>query len=421
MIVVGIGVFSLFRSGTSGSVGNVTIWGTLDQKIMDQVLMTARQQDKSFLNVAYVQKNSDTYDSVLVSSMASGAAPDIFLLPQDEAVLFANKIIPIPYASLSQSTFVSSFIDEGQLFLTPTGSLALPFTIDPLVMYWNRDMFATAGIQQPPQYWNDLLTLAPKISSPATVGSSVKKSAVALGGWSNISYAKEILSALIMQAGDPILTRDAQGKLVASLGSNLQQAAENPTASALRFYTDFANPAKVTYSWNNSLPLSQDAFVAGDLAIYFGLASDYTTLASRNPNLHFSVAVLPQVQGNSSTMTFGRMTGLAIPRTAPNPSGAFTIVQKLTSQSEIAAMVQQTSLPPVRRDITVDTSGNAASAVFVQSALIAHAWDDVDPSATSDLFKSMVESVVSGASQPDAAVSESSLSLQALVRSAAIQ
>ena len=118
---------------------------------------------------------------------------------------------------MSQAQFTDSFIDEGQIFLTPNGALALPFSIDPLVMYWNQDIFASAGLAKPPQYWNDFLNIAPKITS-LDAGQSVAKSAVALGEWSNVTNAKAILSSLFMQAGDPIVARNAAGQLVAVFG-----------------------------------------------------------------------------------------------------------------------------------------------------------------------------------------------------------
>lgn len=416
LILVGVGVFAAFgglRGG--GGVGKVTIWGTTSQIIIEQGLQELRQQDKSFQDVVYVQKSPDTYNADLINAMASGTGPDLFLITQDKLAVFTDKIQLIPYGSVSQSSFTNSYIDEARLFLSADGVFAMPLFVDPLVMYWNRDMLATAGVAQPPRYWNELLSLAPRLTV-LDAAAEVQKSAVALGEWSNISYAKAILTALFLQAGDTILSRDTNGMPTVVFGATPPGAVENPAISALNFYTEFANPSKTTYSWNHSLPESQDAFTAGDVALYFGFASDYTNMATRNPNLRFSVALLPQIQGNSIQLTFGTLTGLAIPRTAANPSGALAIAQKLTDTKAITIFAQQTGLPPVRRDVAVDTSANAAGAVFVQSALIARAWLDLDPAKTDQLFKGMIESVISGGSSPGQAVSEVALSLGALLR-----
>ena len=200
------------------------------------------------------------------------------------------------------------------------------------------------------------------------------------------------------------------------LGENLQTAAETPAASALQFYTEFANPSKTSYTWNNSLPKSIDAFAAGDLAVYIGYSSDYTTLVARNPNLRFATALLPQIEGNVRHVTFGEMTGVVVSRSTVNPSGAIVIATKLSSQAGVAALAAVTGLPPVRRDVSEDSSANASAATAAQSALIAQGWLDPNAAKTDTIFQSMIESVVSGKYQPDQAVSQAAQALNTLLR-----
>ena len=404
-IVIGVGAFAMFGGVFGGGgVGAVTVWGTMPQETGDYLLDSLRSADKSLQDVSYIEKGAGSYESTLLNAMASGAAPDLFLVTQEQLGAFSDKIITIPYGTVSQSQFTSSFVDEGQLFLTPQGSLGLPFMIDPLVMYWNRDLFGSAGIASAPVYWNDFLTLAPKMYS-ANSSQNITRSAVALGAWSNVAHAKEILSTLFMQAGEPITGRNSSGALMPVFGNTPSNTSGNPAESALRFYTEFGNPSKTTYSWNRSLPRSDEAFIAGSLGVYFGFASEYKTLGERNPNLRFAVAVMPQLQaGNKST--YGTMTALAIPRAARNVAGAASVAQKLTGAPAAAVLAAYTGLPSARRDVALDTSVSTVSDVFAQSALIARGWVDPGQKDTDQVFKTMIESVVSGGSEPSGAVSE---------------
>jgi ABC-type glycerol-3-phosphate transport system substrate-binding protein len=411
-IVGGVIAFSLYTAQTN-SIGAVRIWGTVDQTAMTQLIQGLNLQDRSFQEVVYEQKPAETYVDDVINAMASGSGPDVIMISQGQLVNFSNKLLTIPYSAVSQSEFISSYIEESQLFLTQSGSLALPFLINPLVMYWNRDLFTSAGIPTPPVYWKELLTEAGRLTTLDKTN-NISQSAIAMGSWSNVVYAKAIFSTLAMQAGDPIVYYDGNGKLTSSFGKNIQNAQENPSTSALQFYTEFANPSKITYSWNRSLPKSADAFTAGKLAIYLGFASDNAQLAARNPNVRYGVAVMPQLEGSSRHVTFGQLTGLAIPRTAANPKGALVIIQKLTNQIGVTAAAQAFSLPPVRTDIAVDASANAAADVFYQSALIARGWLDPDPSLTDGIFGAMVDAVVSNRSLPDGAVQDASQALQAL-------
>lgn len=414
LILIGVGVFASFGGafGSSGGTGQVVIWGTLNVTAMETILSDLKSADDRFQEVLYTEKNPATYDAELLNAMASGNAPDLFLLDSEKLHSFSDKIVTIPYRMVSQTVFLNAFVDESELFLTSQGELALPFLIDPMVMYWNKDILASGGLAEPPRYWNDLLALAPKIT--ALDRSNITKSAVALGTWSNIAHAKEILATLFMQAGDRVMVRSSDGGLVPVLGSDTGGGSSD-AASALRFYTDFANPTKTTYSWNRSLPLSTTAFTSGDVALYFGFVSEYETLAARNPNLRFGIAQMPQVEGALSSATFGRMVGLAIPRSAKNIEGAATVAQGLVSVEAIQLVSQVTGLPPVRRDVSFDTSANANTAVFAQAALISRGWLDPSSNGTDRVFKTMIESVISGAAEPASAVGTAALELRDLV------
>jgi ABC-type glycerol-3-phosphate transport system substrate-binding protein len=240
---------------------------------------------------------------------------------------------------------------------------------------------------------------------------------VALGEWRNIANAKAILSALIMQAGDPIVGRSSEGVRFAALGLIPEGAAESPAQSALRFYTEFANPGKTVYSWNRALPEAQSAFIAGEAAVYFGFASEYATLRARNPNINIGVDIMPQIQGNTSMLTYGNVWGVAVPRTAQNAQGAAAVAQAFAGAEFSAALASGRGLPSVRRDAAQDTTGNAVAAVFAQSALMARGWADPSPRETDTLFETMIESVSSGRSTPAEAVSNASRLLEQLLRS----
>jgi ABC-type glycerol-3-phosphate transport system substrate-binding protein len=415
LIVAGVGVFSLFGgAGGNAGTGPVVIWGTIDQTSMDKILTSLTEADKSLQDATYIAKNPATYQSDLINAIAAGTGPDLILLSDSTIGTLSDKISMLPYSAMPQGDYLSSFVDEGQLFLTPQGILALPFVIDPMVMYWNRDTFTGIGEGSPPQYWNDFIALAPKMTS-LDAGGTIRRSAVALGTWDNITNAKAILSALMMQSGDFITGRTSEGALTTTMGIKPDNGSVAPAAEALRFYTDFANPSKTTYSWNRSLQPSYNAFASGDVAVYFGFASEYPSISARNPNLRFGVALLPQLQGTSAKITSGAIQGLAVARGAKNPNGALGVALKLTTAASASAVAQELGLPPARRDVRVDTSASSVATVFVQSALMARSWADPNALATNSIFKAMIESVSSGRSDSEQAVYDAAANMRQLL------
>lgn len=403
LLLAGVGIFAAFGGKSGQDVGSVVIWGTFDRPSMETVLVEMAGTDDSFQNVDYVQKPAETYRQELTEAIARGSAPDIAMIDDADIVSFIGKLQRIPYSQISQRTFIDSYIDEASIFAGSDGIIGLPLFIDPLVMYWNRDLFAGAGIANYPKTWTELQAIAPRMTSLDGT-SNVKRSAVALGTYDNVRHSKEILVALLLQAGDPIVTRGGDGTLTAVFGTNKTQSVENPAEAVLRFYTNFANPAQTSYSWNRALPDSFVAFSAGDVGVYFGLASEYRAITARNPNMAVGVATLPQTSTARAPITYGKMTALAIPRGASNPAGGMIVAQKLTAEGAIAIVTAKTGLPPVRRDVmAANTNADSVGSVFAQSALIARSWYDPSPVQTATIFRSMVESVISGRERlPDA-------------------
>ena len=133
-LIVGVGVFAAFGGLLGGStIGPVTVWGTMDSGLVNNVLATLRTSDKAFAGVTYVEKDPATYQEELLNAMAAGQGPDLFFFSQADVTSFADKIAPIPYSAVSQAQFTGSYLDESSIFLTQNGALALPLSIDPLV------------------------------------------------------------------------------------------------------------------------------------------------------------------------------------------------------------------------------------------------------------------------------------------------
>jgi len=191
-------------SNNAGGQGTVVLWGTINQMAIAGPLENFNRANPTFI-VKYEQKSADSFDQDLLEALAGGVGPDMFFLPSNLAFHYANKIFTIPYQSYPLASFKNNFAGAGEVFLTSKGILAFPLSIDPLVMYYNRSILDSNGVIYPPAFWDDLINLVPKLTKKDD-SNKIIKSAVALGHFSNIVYAKDILSALFMQTGNGIIT-----------------------------------------------------------------------------------------------------------------------------------------------------------------------------------------------------------------------
>jgi ABC-type glycerol-3-phosphate transport system substrate-binding protein len=412
-IMVFAGVIPLGASkNKTGAQGTVVLWGTVDTKNISSALDDFNRINSSFV-VKYVQKDSDTFDQDLLEAMASGQGPDMFLLPDDLAFNYANKIYTIPYQSYPLASFESTFAEAGDVFLTSKGILAFPIGIDPLVMYYNRSILDANSISSPPTYWDEFQNLVPSLTTEDSSG-DITKSAVAMGQFSNISSAKDIISALFMQTGNPIIAEES-GSFESTL-SNSTTYNTDQLGSVLSFYTSFADPSQSVYSWNESLPNSQDFFTANNLAFYFGYASELPTLTSENPNLDFLVAPFPQVRDAAFKLTFAHVTGVAVSAFSKNLDTAVTAASLMASSNFDSEFASALSTVPARLDLlAVKPTTDAFSPVFYDSALYAKSWLDPSPADTDNIFSTMVENVLSNNMSANDAVSDASSKLSLLL------
>ena len=410
--ILGILVFSgaiPIGGGGAGNLGTVVLWGTVPTEAVAMPLKEFNDANPTFV-VKYVQKSSDTFDQDLLEALAAGAGPDMFFLPDNLVFHYANKIFTVPYANYPLTNFRNVFSGAGEVFLTSQGVSAFPMSIDPLMMYYNRSILDANGVVFPPASWDDLTNLVPTLTQKDS-SNKIIKSAVALGHFSNVVHAKDILAALFMQAGNPII-REKDGVFNSVLDSPV---GNYNLPSILKFYTDFADPNKAVYSWNKSFANSDDVFSAENLAFYFGYGSELRSLVNKNPNQNFFVAGMPQIKNSKFKLTGARVTGLAISSFSKNLTTAFTAASLMASGNFASKFATATGVAPARRDLLAAKPADAYSPIFYSSALYAKSWLDPSPKDTDNIFSGMINAVLSNNMSVDNAIKDASSKLQLLL------
>ncbi|PIP55928.1 MAG: hypothetical protein CO183_01255 [Candidatus Zambryskibacteria bacterium CG_4_9_14_3_um_filter_42_9] len=412
-IVGGVVAFSLFRGGAGDTSFPMTVWGDIPRQdftlLLNSPILT---KDRRFI-VSYVEKSADTIEAEFTEALARGIGPDLIILTQDKIWKNRPKLLTIPYTGISEQDFKSTFIEEGELFLSPDSIYALPLSIDPMVLYYNRDLLSSVGIAQPIAYWDEIYSATTNLSKRDAVGNLVL-STMALGEARNIPNAKEILSLLMLQAGTPIIGMTSSGlrsQIADSFGTPIP-----PGQAALDFYTQFSNPTRNYYSWNRSLVDAQTHFTSGDSAYYLGFASELRVLRNKNPALNFEISTVPQSRVSERVTTFGRLRGIAISRGSQNPGAALLLANTLVSKDIAIVLSEIMALPPTRRDLLALRHSGSVHPVFYSSALQSKGWLDPDSVATRAIFSEAIESVTSGRTRTDQAVAQMSRDMQELIQ-----
>jgi ABC-type glycerol-3-phosphate transport system substrate-binding protein len=411
LVFSGLISFGSKSAETATPTGVVTVWGIIPRNKLQPFLDTADIGGGDY-TVLYSEHDPDTIQQDLIVALANNTPPDLILFSSEVFTQFKDKLYTIPYTVISERMYRDSNIDGAQIFLTKEGMLARPLVVDPLVVYYNKDVLAKSKFVVPPRTWADLKSAIPLLTV-RDVRNNITQSAIALGTASNINHSRDILSALFLQTGNSIISYDSGSNTpISMLGATPAGSLQAPTATALEFYTSFSNTTNSNYSWNISLPESLQYFLAGKSAFYIGRASELFTIQAQNPNLNFDVMQLFQTGADTRAITFGSFLGIGMLKDAPNPVAAYAALTAMSTPASIDAISKTLSLPPVERSLLLARQDNPYVSVFFTSALSSFAWPDQNPVQTKTIFREMVTDLTSGRTDAATAISNASTKLQ---------
>jgi ABC-type glycerol-3-phosphate transport system substrate-binding protein len=386
-------------SKSSGTLsGRVVIWGTFPNSSMSEVLTNIGSSNKD-LNITYVNKNISTYQQDLIEAFANNKGPDLFIITPDMIARNNNFIYKIPYVSYPQKLFQDTFMDGASIYTDSEGVVGIPLVVDPLVLYYNKDILSNEGLVAPIKTWDELFTLNSVLTKKDNSG-FISRSMIALGQYGNVTNVKDILASLLIQNDNPIVRRrvDEQNRIIYTslLNTNPSRTSVSPMEAVIRFFTEFSNPSNTAYSWNRSLPSSLDMFTSGKLAFYIGRASELFKIESINPNLSFDVTDLPQIKDSPTKRTYGEIYGVVINKRSSNLSSAFGVIGAFSQGENAKSLSVALSIPPTLRALLADKpTDNPYLFTFFNSALISRSWLDPDKEKSSLIFQELIENVLS--------------------------
>ena len=393
-----IKINGLSKSATTPA-GKVVIWGTFSNESFKNTVEILKAGN-SELSVSYVRKDSSFYQQDLIEAFANGTAPDLFIITPDMIKKNSNFIYKIPYENYPEKTFRDSFIDGADIYMDSDGVLGFPVIVDPIVLYYNKDILSNENIVFPPKSWDELFTLNSTLTKRDNSG-TISQSMIALGQYANINNVKDILATLLLQNSNPIVERGVGIGTTNTISYNFVlddnplKYSVSPIDSVLSFFLEFSNPSSTAYSWNRALPNSLDMFTGGKLAFYIGRASELFNIESINPNLSFDVAQIPQIKDAIIRRTYGEISAVVINKKSANFTTAFSVAGALSTGDGATSLSTALSLPPVSRILLSTKPNNPYLFTFFNGALISRSWLDPDKVKSNLIFKELIENILS--------------------------
>lgn len=320
----------------------------------------------------------------LPEAWAAGQGPDLATPNSDPSSIFpylkTNSVLPLNSAVGSKSTQINtaSFPAAVRSAFTVKGTVyAVPANLATLALYYNKQMFAAAGIAHAPKTESAFIADAKKLT--ITKGGSTSQYGLSLADHNTIQMW-------------PILMWMSGGRLVNTNGC----AAVNDSASvaALKEWSSLVVR-------NHISPIGQSGSSADTLFAAKKAAMEingpWAAPGYRKVGINLGIAPLPV--GSAGPVTLLSTVPLMIERKTAHPSQAKTFLAWWTGKTAQTEFVKSSDYPPVRTDLQNLVATNATVSVFADSLKYARVYLPSLPSATqidSSVFDPLIEGITRG-------------------------
>jgi multiple sugar transport system substrate-binding protein len=345
-------------------------------------------QEKTGVEVVVESFPPDSFRNRLITAVLGGEGADIVSIDSAwNAGLAAADImtdITDRFAGIADQ-FFSGPVESGAYL---ENQYAVPWYTNNVGLYYNRGLFANAGVEAPPATWEEFVEIGTALTSDDTYGLMLGAS----------GFGSFLFWPFAFQNGATLISQDGTQ---AEFGSDAG-------LEAWRYYSDFYlthgivpdDIRNATTSWDQLFaPFIQERtamMMCGDWAIF--------AINDGNPDLDFGIAPLPQ--GEEAATVIGGYN-LGIPASSEKVDDAWAFIEWMTAAEQMWILTDYNRIP-ARTDI-VDTEfaqEDPFTQVFIEQADAGRArasvpeWDEIENTIVAEAW----DSVILGQASPEDAL-----------------
>jgi multiple sugar transport system substrate-binding protein len=338
LAITGLALTGCSSGAGSDDPGTVSLWIRDYEKALVEPLAEAYNATHE-TQVEITLVPSPSYVQKLATSIAGGDPPDVAALDLVFTPYFAqagalvditDRVDALPYADAYSPSHASVSAFEGRTY-------AVPFTGDASVLFYNKTLFAEAGLDP---------------EDPPTTHEEIREAAAAIRALGGSAYGYSFPAAcggclvfgftpLIWGSGGDVLSADGRTATLDSpeVTAGLQLLRE--------MWTDGSMPS---LAQTDAGPNTSTAFQQGTV----GMIADGTATMGAlvaGGSVDFGVTALPGQDGGSSS--FGGGDTLAILDGSDDPDSAWEFVEWATGEEAQTILAEQ-SVVPIRTDMLDD-------------------------------------------------------------------
>lgn len=361
------------------------------------------QEENGFLNVIIqYEMISDqiNYENNVREMQFEGEGPNIYMIFNSWVPRYQQKLLPAPKEMMTIAQFESTFAKAAAEDLIFTDSetsekriYALPFYIDTPALYYNVDRFANEGLVKAPETWEEFKDYVEKLTIRDENG-NIEKAGAAFGGGKNVNRSQDIIILLAMQNN----FRQNQAENFTSLNTP-------EGIAAVKFYTDFTDPVKRFYTWNEDQIYSIDAFAQRKAAMMINYSHHIDNIISKTGGtLNFKIASIPQLDKNYK-VNYASYWVPVVPKTAPCRSAdpkvdcydlAWEFLNFAAKKENAKLYLDSTKRAAANLELVKEQASDYSDlrSVFADQVLTAKSWDHPYDKESDEALLGLIDSII---------------------------
>jgi multiple sugar transport system substrate-binding protein len=349
-----------FRNSPEGITITLSGWQSNpnEKQLLEQVLDQFEVQHPN-IKVKHETIN-DQYMDVIKTRLIGDAAPDVFYLDAFEAPLLMKYGVLEPLNTYINTEFDLADFEPTLLraFQLEDRTYGLPKDFSTLALFYNKNAFQEAGIEQAPQTWDELRDDSKKLT--VDKNRDGRKEQYGFGLAPELSRQYFMMTAF----GGHLIDRQENADFFTS-GSlkGLQLVIEQ-----YRKDQSSAQPSDVGASTGSEM------FGQGKAAMVLEGTWAIPYLQETFPKLEFATAEVPTVNGKKGTMAY--TVAYVMNKKAKHKDAAWQLIAYLTSKEGMKAWAKEGLALPTRKSVLAELGfvDNPLYAPFAKGADYATIW-----------------------------------------------
>jgi ABC-type glycerol-3-phosphate transport system substrate-binding protein len=321
--------YGVYKLGGSFFMNNkkitLTYWGLWENENILTPIIETYNKTHPQIEIVYTKQTHKDYRERLQNSIEKGVGPDIFRFHNTWIPMLKNDLQPAGKTGYQAQEFQQTFYPvASQDLVIGSKVYGVPLMIDGLGLYYNEDLFRSAGVS-PPTTWNEFKQVAQNLKSPKT-GDTIITAGVAMGTANNVEHYSDIIALLMLQNG-----------------ADLKNPISKEAQDALSYYRSFVE--KPNNVWTDTFDNSILAFASGRVAMIFAPSWQAFRIQELNSKLKFQIIPVPQLANGNVTWASYWVEGVSSRSKYPNEAWEFikylsekeTMIRLYTEESKIRA------------------------------------------------------------------------------------